>query len=229
MGKLTVTGMVMSAAPIGEYDRRVVILTRERGKISAFARGARRANSPLLAGTNPFAFGQFELFEGRDSYTVAQLHIQNYFRELTEDVEAAYYGFYFVEIGDYYGREYTDERAMLALIYQSLRALAKGTIPYPLIRRIFEVRAMAANGEFPDVHTLGAEGDVLYTLQFILTTPIQRLYTFRVSEQVYRQLAELVDAHLLKVMDRKFKSLEIIRGLPQNNDIMGTFPKPEKQ
>lgn len=239
---VVVTGMILSAAPIGEYDKRIVILTKEKGKISAFAKGARRQNSHLMGSTNPFSFGEFVLYEGRSSYNLIQADISNYFMELSTDFEGAYYGFYFMEFADYYTKEYNDEKQMLKLLYQTLRALASGRIRRELIRCIFELKALVVNGEYPEVFRCvkcgstdrgvvfssknrglvcekcrnpGNEAVVLgnstlYALQYIVSSPVEKLYTFTVSEEVLGELRRIMKQYLEMYVEKRFKSLEIL-------------------
>lgn len=87
---LEMTGMVIRSTPVGEYDKRLVLLTRERGKITAFARGAKRPGNSLMGPSRPFAFGQFRLIEGRDSYSLQSADISQYFEELASDIEGAW-------------------------------------------------------------------------------------------------------------------------------------------
>lgn len=146
-----VTGMVLTAMPIGEYDKRITLLTLERGKITAFARGARRPNSQLLAACNPFSFGQFEVYEGRTSYNVVRAEISSHFTEVTGSLDATYYGFYFLEMADYFAQENGDEREVLKLLYQSLRALSDSRYDKQLVRAIFELKMLVLQGIYPNM------------------------------------------------------------------------------
>ena len=92
--QVVLTGMVLSSMPIGEYDKRIVLLTDERGKITAFSRGSRRPNSTMLGATEPCVFGKFVLIEGRNSYTLVGAEISRYFMELRNDITGAFLGFY---------------------------------------------------------------------------------------------------------------------------------------
>lgn len=213
-GITEITGMVLKAEPINDYDRRVVLLTRERGKISAFARGARKQNSKLLAATNPFCFGTFKLYEGRTSYNVMEAEITNYFEGLRDDYEGAFYGMYFLEVMDYYTRENNDEKEMLKLLYQSLRALMHEGLSNVLVRYIFEMKAMVLSGEFPGMPKEGEwEDSTRYAVNYIMETTVEKLYTFTVTPQVLGQLKEIADDYRRRYIDRPFKSLEIVENI----------------
>ena len=83
----------------------MVVLTKERGKITAFARGTGNRMAVFWRRRTRFVLVNFLLYEGRNAYTMVQADVKNYFRELAEDFEGAYYGFYFMEFADYYARE----------------------------------------------------------------------------------------------------------------------------
>ena len=242
--KLELTGMVLSAMPVGEYDKRLVILTKERGKISGFAKGARRQNSPLLAAAKPFSFGMFECYEGRSSYNIYQAQISNYFEKLSLDFEGAYYGMYFLEFADYYTRENNDEKEMLKLLYVALRALENPRLDKRLVRYVFELKAMMIAGEYPEVFCCTACGNTehlcayshakngvlcvdcseeyrgeslldstVFTLQYVISTPVEKLYTFTVSDQVLEEFIHIQERFRKTYIDRKFKTLEILESL----------------
>lgn len=149
--KLILTGMVLLAAPAGEYDKRLVILTKERGRITGFARGARKQNSPLLAACNPFVFGEIEVYEGRDAFTIVRFVVKDFFRELALEPELSAYGFYLLELVNYFTKEGLDGSATMKLLYVSIRALIKNQVPPSLIKIIFELRLMVIHGIYPDV------------------------------------------------------------------------------
>lgn len=210
---VTVTGMVLKVAPLLENDKRLVILTKERGKIAAFAKGVRRQNSPLQAACRLFCFGEFTLYEGRTSYTVRSVEITNYFETLGNDMELVCYASYFAEFADYYTRENNDERQMLLLLFQSFRALEKETLPNLLVRLIYEMKAMAISGDYEPRLPFEACQATLYTLEYIIASPVEKLYTFRVSDQVLKELGAAVGWFRQKFIDRRFHSLEVLESM----------------
>jgi len=210
--QVTVKGIVIKHIPVGETDLAVTILTLERGKISAFARGAKKPNGKLTGNVEPFCFGSFKLYEGRTSYNIMETDIDNYFESFRQDLEGACYGTFFLELADYYTRENNDERQLLALLYQSLRALEKKSFDRRLVRCIYEIKALSIEGEYPGLPINREWNDsTVYTMDFIINTQITSLYTFKVSDEVLNELMQIVLIYRKRFIDRNLNSLEMLK------------------
>ena len=214
--QVSAAGMVLKASPVGEYDRRLVILTREFGKITAFARGARRPGNSLMAVSDPFVFGKFLLYEGRDAYTLAGAEVKNYFIEIAGDVEAACYGSYFLEFADYYGREGIEAEETLKLLYQSMRALLNEKLPNRLVKAVFELKLMEINGEYFEELSGNLDPSTRYAWEFVLASPVEKLYTFALSDQVLLEFSRCVEENKRRFVDKTFHSLDILQVLVDN-------------
>lgn len=250
MGQLIkLTGIVLSASNVGEYDKRVVILTKERGKITAFARGARKMGSPFLAACQSFAYGSFTVFSGKN-YNINAVEMEEYFPELKEDMKKLYLGLYFCEMADYFTIEGNDELSMMQLLYITLSALRKGVVENELIRVIYEIKLLAYFGLMMETsccancsqiksekeggnpfltHFCSAKGGVvctncakrlpdafpilestLFTLQYILSQPVTKLYHFRVTTEVLRELKRVSTDYQRVHVNHVFKTLEFL-------------------
>lgn len=214
MNTITVRGIVLSVMPIGEYDRRLEILTDSLGRISAFARGARKPSSALVSASRVFAFGEFDLYEGRSAYSVNAARITNYFEELSADVALTYYGFYFLEFTSFFTREGLDASGTLKLLYQSLRALSVKSLDNRLVRAVFELKMLELNGICPPVADLRKWNDLdqstFYAVDFVKRSPVEKLYTFTLSEPVMKEFIDLTGRLVHRSVDKPFKSLEVL-------------------
>lgn len=241
MGLVTLTGLVLSSSDVGEFDKRLVILTKESGKVTAFAKGARRPNNPLIAACSPFCFGTFDAFEGRNSYHVSKANISNYFRDLVMDYDKVCLGSYFLEVANFLAVDGADERLRLALLYQSLRALESGKFSHRLLKNIYDLKTWVIDGEYPNVFSCMKCGSkenltafsvkhhgmlcdkcknleagikistsTLYAMQFIVSSSIEKLYTFVLNGETEEELTRILDAYRLNYRSHKYKSEEFL-------------------
>ena len=146
---LKLHGVILKSSDYSEYDRRLTVLTTERGKITVFARAVKRPGNKLMAGTEPFVFGTFLVTEGKSAYNLKDTEINNYFENLRKDLQAFYLGSYFLEFADYYSRENAEDEPLISLIYSSLLALLREDFDNDFVKAVFEIKIISIEGELP--------------------------------------------------------------------------------
>lgn len=239
---IILTGIVLKDMPIGDYDKRVSLLTLERGRVSAFIKGAKRSKGSTLQSIGPFCFGDFYIYDSRNSITVKKAEIKERFDKVQNNLINIAYGSYFLECAEYYSRENSDEKERIKLLYQSLRALSSDKFDPEFVMLVFELKNIAILGEYPNVfscvscnkeenlHYFSFEKrmavcdlcatkignlykiseSLAYSLWFIFTTPIEKLFSFKLSEKAQRELREFTDRYKSLYFRHSFKTYEML-------------------
>ena len=207
---IPVNGMVISAMPIGEYDRRLLLLTAELGKISAFVRGGRRSGNPLQSAGRLFAFGRFELYAGRSAYTVKSAEIRDYHEFLSADPEAMCYASYFSELADYYGQEGAEDTELLKLLVCAVRSLKNPRLDRALVRYTYELKLLQTEGEAMPEPPAETGESARRAWQYVLETDAERCFLFRLEAEPFREFAGNVARMRSEMIDRSFRSLKVL-------------------
>ncbi|MEA4826295.1 MAG: DNA repair protein RecO, partial [Clostridium sp.] len=90
--------IVIKTQDFKENDKLIWLFTEKLGKVSAIARGAKRSKSKFLSSTQPFCFGEYILYRGKNLYNINEVQIIDSFQGILKDIDTITYGSYLCEL-----------------------------------------------------------------------------------------------------------------------------------
>lgn len=150
MELLKLDGIVLRAVDYGESDRVVTLLTRERGKVSAFARGARASRRRFGGALEPFTLVRAETRSraGSDLLGLESVSALRAFGGIRGDLARIACAGYAAELARELVRDHEPHDALFDLLLAYLGLLDAGPAR-PAALRAFELGALRAAGLQP--------------------------------------------------------------------------------
>jgi DNA repair protein RecO (recombination protein O) len=144
-----VEAVVLRHADWGEADRILTLYTRERGKVRAIAKGARKIRSRKAGHLEPFTRVTLQLAKGRDLLIVTQADTVEAYLPLGENLVKTGYASYVVELLDRFTYEDESENyTIFSLLTEILGRIAAEADPWLAIR-YYEVHLLDSLGYRP--------------------------------------------------------------------------------
>jgi DNA repair protein RecO (recombination protein O) len=143
--------VVLRRLSFGETDRVVTLFTRDLGKLSVVAKGARGPRSRLAGTTEPFTYFNGLLAVGQNLDVLTQSEVVNAFSGLRKDLVRIGYASFFVELVDTGVEERQPHPELWDLLVAALSTLEAATTP-DVLSRAFELHALSQLGYEPRLH-----------------------------------------------------------------------------
>jgi DNA repair protein RecO (recombination protein O) len=214
----TADALILRTYKLGEADRIVVFLTRDRGKKRGVAKGARRPRSKFAAALEPMTEVRLAYFE-KESRELVGLNyaetVKSPLSLVTQD--ALGYVSYFAELLDEWAQDADADDRLYRLGASMLDALTAGAPVQPLAR-YFEYWLLRLQGVYPEARGTLSDAAMAFLAASRSVTPLQvgdvpvPLGVLKELEQVHRAL---ITMHL----EKKLKSDRVLRDLSKHNEL----------
>jgi len=150
--------LILRTYKLGEADRIVVFLTRDRGKKRGVAKGARRTRSRFVGALEPLTRAHVAYFEKENRELVSLNYVETQQSPLAiTDGDALGHSAYFAELIDECAPEADPNEKLYRLGAAAVDALAGG-VPIEPLARYFEHWLLRLHGVYPSIvacHTCG--------------------------------------------------------------------------
>lgn len=151
MGTFKTNGIIILESNMGDYDKMLTMLTPGAGKISCAAKGARRPNSALLAGSQFLCFGEYMLYQGTNTYHVNSCETIEMFYHLRTDLEKLQYASHITKIIYDVTNENENSFLILQLFLNTLYTLSETDKNMDFVLSIFKIRLLSILGFRPHI------------------------------------------------------------------------------
>jgi DNA repair protein RecO (recombination protein O) len=208
----TADALVLRTYKLGEADRIVVFLTRDRGKKRGVAKGARRPRSRFTGALEPLTEVRVAYFE-RERRELVGLNYAEATRSplVLGSPDALSYVSYFAELLDEWAQEADADDRLYRLGASMVDALAAGTPVEPLAR-YFEYWLLRLQGVYPEAR--GALSDAAMAfLAGSRTVPPRHVGSVPAGGHVLRELENVHRTLIAMHLEKTLKSDRVLRDL----------------
>ena len=151
MANIKINGIVIAENNMGDYDKMLTVLTPNFGKISCVAKGARRPQSALLAGTQLFCFGEYMMYKGTNTYHINSCETIEIFYNIRTDLDKLKYAIHINKIIQDITEENENCYRILQLYLNTLYTISETDKNLDLVISVFKMRLLSILGYTPRI------------------------------------------------------------------------------
>lgn len=205
--------IILRTYKLGEADRIVVFLTRDRGKKRGVAKGARRPKSKFVGALEPLTHARVAYFE-KERRELVSLNYSEASRSALSGctIESLGCAAYFAELIDEWAAEGHEDERLYRLGVSMVEALATG-VPHEPLTRYFEFWLLSLQGVYPAGRVPSLSPDAQAFLAAARKIGPHELAGVAADRDVMRELESLHRSVIAMHLEREPRSIKVLKDM----------------